>query len=397
MAFLRFFYKLMQTILAFFSSFFQNKKILIGLFLFGLVFKVFAIRFYPYPGDFIGFIVPWVDFIKANGYLDAFRYPFANYAPAYLYFLLGIAKFNLDTLYGVKLISIFFDYLIAWFVGSMAYEKYKESWVRWCALAVIPLLPTVLVNSSYWGQCDSVYTAFLMGSLYFVLKRKSLLSVLFWGISFSFKLQAIMLAPFFFVLLLRNRIKWYYFLLVPAVYVLSVMPAYIAGRPLSDLLTIYVAQSEQYKELSLNFTNLYMWISDNYYHVVKWIGMGVTALFTLVMGGLLAWKYPSKLTNDYLIRLAFLSAAICPFLLPGMHERYMFAGDVLAGAYILYFPRKFYNAIGIPIVSLFSCSLCTSLREIFLPYPAFLMTLLYVFFLYLLIRDFVQSVQAEKN
>lgn len=384
----------MQNVVSFFQNnpFFRSKKLWGGVILFGLLFKLWAIRFYPEPGDYVGFLVPWIDFMKENGYLQAFRYPFANYAPAYLYFLLGIAKLNIDTLYGIKLLSIFFDYLLAGFVGAIAYEKYKQGWVRWCALAIIPLLPTVLVNSSYWGQCDSIYATFLLGSIYFVMKNRSLLAVVFFGISFSFKLQAVLLSPFFFVLMLRNRIKWYYFLLVPAIYVISVLPAYLVGRPLSDLLTVYVSQTEQYKDLSLQFTNVYMWISNEYYSVVKWIGMGGTFLFTLVAGGVLAWKYPSKLTNDYLVRLAFLSAALYPFLLPGMHERYMFVGDVLAIVYVLYFPRTFYYALGIPVVSLFSYSLCTSLREIFLPYCAFVMTLFYIFVLYLLIRDFVRSI-----
>lgn len=385
----------MLKILPVLQSLFRNKKFLALLILAGLLIKLLMLPFFPEPGDYTFFLKPWVEFIRSHGYWQAFRFEFANYSPAYLYFLLGIAKLGGEPLIPIKLVSICFEYVAAWFIGGIAYQKYKEDWVRWCALAVVPLLPTVLINSSYWGQCDSVYASFLVGSIYFVLRKRSFLSILFLGISFSFKLQAVLLFPFYFVLLLRNRVKWYYFLLVPAVYLISLLPAYCAGRPLTELLSVFISQSEYYDSLSLQFPNLYMWISDNHYETVKWIGILLTCLFALLTGGLLAKKYRAQLTNDYLVRLAFLSAVIFPFLLPGMHERYMYVGDLLAVAYIMYFPRKFYNALGIPLISLFSYALCTSLNESLIRYLGVPVTIFYICVIGLLIRDFYLSSLKE--
>ncbi|MCS2890193.1 hypothetical protein NXY11_23665 [Parabacteroides faecis] len=385
----------MLKILPVLQSLFRNKKFLALLILAGLLIKLLMLPFFPEPGDYTFFLKPWVEFIRSHGYWQAFRFEFANYSPAYLYFLLGIAKLGGEPLIPIKLVSICFEYVAAWFIGGIAYQKYKEDWVRWCALAVVPLLPTVLINSSYWGQCDSVYASFLMGSIYFVLRKRSFLSILFLGISFSFKLQAVLLFPFYFVLLLRNRVKWYYFLLVPAVYLISLLPAYCAGRPLTELLSVFISQSEYYESLSLQFPNLYMWISDDYYETVKWIGILLTCLFALLIGGLLAKKYRAQLTNDYLVRLAFLSAVIFPFLLPGMHERYMYVGDLLAVAYIMYFPSKFYNALGIPLISLFSYALCTSLNESLIRYLGVPVTIFYICVIGLLIRDFYLSSLKE--
>lgn len=385
----------MLKILPVLQSLFRNKKFLALLILAGLLIKLLMLPFFPEPGDYTFFLKPWVEFIRSHGYWQAFRFEFANYSPAYLYFLLGIAKLGGEPLIPIKLVSICFEYVAAWFIGGIAYQKYKEDWVRWCALAVVPLLPTVLINSSYWGQCDSVYASFLVGSIYFVLRKRSFLSILFLGISFSFKLQAILLFPFYFVLLLRNRVKWYYFLLVPAVYLISLLPAYCAGRPLTELLSVFISQSEYYDSLSLQFPNLYMWISDNHYETVKWIGILLTCLFALLTGGLLAKKYRVQLTNDYLVRLALLSAVIFPFLLPGMHERYMYVGDLLAVAYIMYFPRKFYNALGIPLISLFSYALCTSLNESLIRYLGVPVTIFYICVIGLLIRDFYLSSLKE--
>lgn len=385
----------MLKILPVLQSLFRNKKFLALLILAGLLIKLLMLPFFPEPGDYTFFLKPWVEFIRSHGYWQAFRFEFANYSPAYLYFLLGIAKLGGEPLIPIKLVSICFEYVAAWFIGGIAYQKYKEDWVRWCALAVVPLLPTVLINSSYWGQCDSVYASFLVGSIYFVLRKRSFLSILFLGISFSFKLQAVLLFPFYFVLLLKNRVKWYYFLLVPAVYLISLLPAYCAGRPLTDLLSVFISQSEYYDSLSLQFPNLYMWISDDHYETVKWIGILLTCLFALLTGGLLAKKYRAQLTNDYLVRLALLSAVIFPFLLPGMHERYMYVGDLLAVAYIMYFPRKFYNALGIPLISLFSYALCTSLNESLIRYLGVPVTIFYICVIGLLIRDFYLSSLKE--
>lgn len=385
----------MLKILPVLQSLFRNKKFLALLILAGLLIKLLMLPFFPEPGDYTFFLKPWVEFIRSHGYWQAFRFEFANYSPTYLYFLLGIAKLGGEPLIPIKLVSICFEYVAAWFIGGIAYQKYKEDWVRWCALAVVPLLPTVLINSSYWGQCDSVYASFLVGSIYFVLRKRSFLSILFLGISFSFKLQAVLLFPFYFVLLLRNRVKWYYFLLVPAVYLISLLPAYCAGRPLTELLSVFISQSEYYESLSLQFPNLYMWISDDHYETVKWIGILLTCLFALLTGGLLAKKYRVQLTNDYLVRLALLSAVIFPFLLPGMHERYMYVGDLLAVAYIIYFPRKFYNALGIPLISLFSYALCTSLNESLIRYLGVPVTIFYICVIGLLIRDFYLSSLKE--
>lgn len=385
----------MLKILPVLQSLFRNKKFLALLILAGLLIKLLMLPFFPEPGDYTFFLKPWVEFIRSHGYWQAFRFEFANYSPAYLYFLLGIAKLGGEPLIPIKLVSICFEYVAAWFIGGIAYQKYKEDWVRWCALAVVPLLPTVLINSSYWGQCDSVYASFLVGSIYFVLRKRSFLSILFLGISFSFKLQAVLLFPFYFVLLLKNRVKWYYFLLVPAVYLISLLPAYCAGRPLTELLSVFISQSEYYESLSLQFPNLYMWISDDHYETVKWIGILLTCLFALLTGGLLAKKYRVQLTNDYLVRLALLSAVIFPFLLPGMHERYMYVGDLLAVAYIIYFPRKFYNALGIPLISLFSYALCTSLNESLIRYLGVPVTIFYICVIGLLIRDFYLSSLKE--
>ena len=56
-------------------------------------------------------------------------------------------------------------------------------------------LPTVWLNSAYWGQCDVVFTSLCIGMAYGVLKGKGNLAAVFWALAFSFKLQAIFVLP----------------------------------------------------------------------------------------------------------------------------------------------------------------------------------------------------------
>ncbi len=62
------------------------------------------------------------------------------------------------------------------------------------------LAPVMILNSSFWGQADSIYTAALLACLYFLLLRRNWLAFLSFGIAFAFKLQAIFLAPLLVIL-----------------------------------------------------------------------------------------------------------------------------------------------------------------------------------------------------
>jgi Gpi18-like mannosyltransferase len=341
-------------------------------------------------GDFEVFIGPWIDFIQHNGYFGALQYDFYNYTPMYMYFLVLIAKSGLNPLFSVKILSILFEYITAFFIGQFLVEKTGKKSLRLMAFALYPLLPTVLINSSYWGQCDSIYTCFVIGSLYFLFRKKQFWAFLFLGIAFSFKLQTAFVLPFYFVLLLKNQVKWYYFLLIPLVYIFSIAPAWIAGRPLSELLTIYFAQSDRYKELTMNFPNIYVWFDNTHYYLIKNIGLVFTAAVCLIGAFLLRSK---RLSFDAMIKLALLSAILVPFILPGMHERYLFLGDTLAVVYLLLYFRKLYIPAGIIAVSFISYFLCSRAHDYI---PVHALSVFYVFVIGCLVKDFWGEINREE-
>jgi Gpi18-like mannosyltransferase len=87
-------------------------------------------------------------------------------------------------------------------------------------------------------------------------------AVLLFAIGLSFKLQAVFLAPFFLFLFVKKEIPLKYLLVFPLVYLVAISPAWIAGRPVGDLLLIYLKQKEYYNAVNLNAANVYQLAGD---------------------------------------------------------------------------------------------------------------------------------------
>jgi len=371
-----------------FTKLLSNKSVWISLIIFGLLFKSAFLGIKT--GDSV-FFLKWIDFIQTHGYASSLKFDFYDYTPAYIYLLIGIAKVGLNPLFSIKIVSILFEYFAAFFIGKIAYLKYKSNLIIWVFIAIIPLLPSVLLNSSYLSQCDSIYASFVFGSFYFFLTKKQFLSVLFLGIAFSFKIQTAIILPLYFVIMLRNNIKWYYFTLIPVVFIVSIFPVWLYGRAFVDLIGIYLTQSNFYKFLTMNFPNPYMWINNNYYEPVKMAGLILTTIFTLLTG---FWLRNKKydFSFEIWIKLAFLSAIFIPFILPGMHERYMYMGDILAVLYFVIIRKNIYLPLGIILVSFYSYIRCSRFNEILPMEPALIIYLSVIIFVSL---DFVKSLKKS--
>lgn len=360
--------------------------------------------------DYLIFLSKWVQYIKDNGYIYSLKDAFHNYTITYIYVLIGIAKLNIYDLYAIKTISVLFEFITAFFVGKIAYMVTKQKNVMWLSMAIILLLPTVLLNSSLQSQCDSIYAAFTLGSMYFLLRQKFIPSMIFLGIAISFKAQTSMILPFYFVYMMRGNIRWYYFAIIPVVYLITILPAWIVGRPLLDLLTIYQSQSKYNNALVLNFPNIYQWVghfvNSDLYDIIYKIGMGFVATLTIVAGFVLKNKRYHFSIESW-IKLAFLSAITCPFFLPGMLERYMYLGDILGVLYILTIRRKIYLPIAIFCISYYSYIRCIYLFGPFGKYtgmffssfewlPWEVVTLIYAIVITLVALDFVKTLKANK-
>ena len=304
-------------------------------------------------GDYTNFFSRWYDFIVTNGGFSAHGYRFADYTPPYLYLLTLATYLPLAKLYAIKLVSISFDFLLAFFVLLIVRLKYENRMVWMFSFFAVLFTPTVVLNSALWGQADAIYTSMLVASIYFTIRRRPNLSLFFFSVALSVKPQAIFLFPLFIILLLKRRIPIYSFLIIPATYMLLILPAWLAGRPLKKLLTVYTtAVGRGGGALTLEAPNLYQWLPDNP-SLFRWPGIVLAALLVCLLC-LVSWRSAVSLDGDVIVRLSLVSLLLLPFTLPHMHERYFFAADVVSIIYAFYSPKRFFVPLMVIFASLFS-------------------------------------------
>ena len=194
--------------------------------------------------DYQNFLTRWVQMLKDQGGFRGLRWNIGNYNVPYLYFLAAFTYLDIRDLYLIKLLSIFFDVILAWGVMRLTYCFTDRTGKVLGAFFVTLFLPTVVLNGAYWGQRDSIYGAFAVWSVYFALKEKPLASVCMIALSFAFKLQAIFLMPVFLIFLFARRIKWWQLVFFPITYVLTALPAIALGRPAKSTLLLYFKQAD---------------------------------------------------------------------------------------------------------------------------------------------------------
>jgi Gpi18-like mannosyltransferase len=111
--------------------------------------------------DFRGHTGVWYQTIKTQGF-SAFASGFSNYTPLYLYclYIVSVVLPHISKVVATKLPSIAADGVCAWYACRLVGLKYRANapWAIFACLAVL-FAPTVVLNSSFWGQADSVYTA----------------------------------------------------------------------------------------------------------------------------------------------------------------------------------------------------------------------------------------------
>lgn len=295
-------------------------------------------------GDLV-LIHTWYDFLAENGVIGLADETFSNYPPAYLYLLWAATLFSkwLDPAVAIKLVPTFFDFVSAFAIFKIARTQYDADKSLFFA-ALFMIFPTVMLNSTGWGQIDSAYGSFLLVCFYLLLTKRPFWAMVAFGAAFSYKAQAIFLLPFIGILFLRKQIRWFHFLVIPAVYLLLAVPTLLLGRSIQSILFLYAGQADQFENLARYAPNLYFVIPNEFYHPIFEIGLGIFFL------SMLAWAWvngrtPPPVTTHQLTLTALASAALIPFLLPKMHDRYFYPADVFSFTAAVLFPKYWIFAV----------------------------------------------------
>lgn len=300
------------------------------------------------------FLLPWYNTILQHGGFAALRdTSFSNYTPPYLY-LLALATYfpAIPSVIAIKIFSIIFDGLSLFAVYFLA-RCFLGRRSSWLVALITCLLPTVWVDSAWWGQCDSIFTAFLLLTLLFILKQRPWLAVAFFTIAFTFKFQAIFMAPFLLLMFLTRKIPWKTLFIVPIVFLVMMLPIFIAGQPILNSLTIYLRQTDSYQLLTKNAPSLFAFVSNNSSPQLGWIGFFMAGVGVVVYAWL-GWKQRIELTQERVVELAMISVLVLPFLLPRMHERYFYPAAMFSILLICARPRLLVIPFALQLTTLLS-------------------------------------------
>ena len=332
------------------SSLRKRPLLLLSILLFALSLAVrFEIR--EYVNRDLTLMQTWYDHVHTYGFPGLADESFSNYPPAYLYllWLSTLLPKWVGRSFSLKLIPTIFDLLSAFTIFLIARLRHADD-TPYFSAAVFFILPTILFNSSGWGQIDSLYTSFLLVCVYLFIKNKPFWAMTAFALAVSFKLQAIFLLPFLGILFLKGRIRWVYFLTIPSVYLILGLPAALTGRSWPSILSIYTGQLGQFRDLSRNAPNPYIFVPGSFYDSGLWIGLGI---FAMAMGvwGWVNWRARVELTPRRVMLMALASLTLVPFVLPKMHDRYFYPVDVFSAATVIFAPEMWFVPLLYQLIS----------------------------------------------
>ena len=304
--------------------------------------------------DYIDFLHPWINYFRENGGFAALQYSVGNYNVPYLYFLALFSYFNEnDWLYLIKLLSVFFEVILAYAAMKLVSLFCESDNRKLLAFFGILYLPTVVLNGSVWGQCDVILGAFSMLALWLALDDHPVASMICFAAAFAVKLQAVFILPIIAVLWYRGKFKLWHGLVFPASYVVIVMPAVLMGRPFWDTITLYLNQTGSIGNgLNYNSSSVFAFF-PNESNIEFWSTAGVVIAFAF-MFAVLIWLFweQRNLNHNIIFAAALLLSIGIPFLLPHMHDRYFFIADVLALTFGIVFPKLCFIPVLVQFASL---------------------------------------------
>lgn len=309
--------------------------------------------------DMQDFLLPWYDYIVTHGRFAALSDNFYNYTPPYIYMMTAVSYLDgmIARVTLIKSISILFDGISAVLIYRIVLLFRGDRRLAVVAALLFLNLPTLLLNGALWGQCDVIYTTFLLAFAYYVIRNCPFQAMVMYAIALSLKVQAIFLAPFLIYLLLSGSIPFAAMIFPPMIYALLMLPAALAGRDWISLLTIYAGQSGFTHSLSAHAPNIYVFVSDS---LSEWqrsvASYAALVLAALASFALLATHFRRRppLPANFIVVAMILWLALEPMLLPRMHERYFFPADILAFVFAFLVPRAWWIAVLFQVGSAFA-------------------------------------------
>lgn len=315
-------------------DFFIKYKSILFFFVITLLSILARVVLFPYiSGDMRAFLLPWYKKFVAGGGLKVLKSSVGDYNLLYQTIIALIAQFKIKAkiyMFIIKGISVIFDYVLAFSVALIVKKITNKGDTFFCIVySVLVFLPTHIINSAYWGQCDAIYVSFLILTLWYMYNGKYTASFVFYGIAFAFKLQAIFILPFILTYYFyKKSFSIFNFFITAAVIWASGTVAFLYGRDLLAPLKIYFLQTGTYKKMWLNYPSFWVLIGD-FYSIFHYVAIAL-ALTVLGIGFYYCISKPVRIdTPEKYFSVCAWFVWSCLLFLPAMHERYGFLLDAL--------------------------------------------------------------------
>lgn len=291
-------------------------------------------------GDYIEFLSPWFNDLLIKGGLPGLATYIGNYNAPYMTIMALLTYIPVNGLFTIKAVSIIFDFVLALSAGYLVTMLVKNNKKIYGLITytIVLFMPQIIMNSAMWSQCDSIYASFSIIALILLMKEKYWQSFVFLGISFAFKLQFIFILPVFIIMYVcKNKFSILHFLIIPVVNLVMCLPAIIMGKPILDILKVYFEQTTLSDSLVSNYPNIYMMLNN--VQAFKYAGFIVTVVILALLLFYFIYK-KVKWNTDKIMTLALLILVIVIYTLPGMHDRYLYVGEVLSIVYYLAYKKN---------------------------------------------------------
>ncbi|WP_250230128.1 phospholipid carrier-dependent glycosyltransferase [Anaeropeptidivorans aminofermentans] len=298
-----------------------------------------------YPGD-IQCFKDWSKMLSEDGFSSFYSSDaFTDYPPGYMYvlFILGKAKdfFRIETDAAftllIKMPAILFDILTSVFIYKIS-EKRMDKKTAWLIGLIYAVNPAVILDSSVWGQVDSVYSFFLILSIYYLASDKIIRSFGLFAIALIVKPQSLIMSPVY-IFYVYNYIRKNGFkkesitniidgITVGLFVIVGGILPFTKALDATDVIVQYINTLKSYPYASLNAFNLYAvfggnWASINDIFILMPYSLWSIIFIVLITIGSIGLLKRNSSKGNYFFVGALLFISTFMFSVK-VHERYLF-------------------------------------------------------------------------
>lgn len=337
-----------------------------------LLIKLIFASYYTGHGTDMNCFYSWSDMIFDHGigkfyHLDAFT----DYPPGYmliLWVIAGIRRlFSIDTLSVmgrilIKLVPVLSDLGAGFLIYHLAKRKFSEVSSLLLSFTYV-VNPVVILDSSVWGQTDSVFTLMLLLTCYLCMEKKRIPAYFTFAIGVLLKPQMLIFTPILIwtiieqVFLDDRNIKKIFHDLAGGLSAIALMVLFVLPFGIGKVVSQYVDTLGSYEYCTINAYNIWglfglNWTDQNgtflflEYH--QWGTLAIVA--AVALSGWIFFRLKED-RSKYFISMSVVVSTMFLFSVR-MHERYLFPVLALTLCAFLVKPAKelFFTYVGFSVV-----------------------------------------------